>query len=125
MMPKKFKHLEDLLDDYITSLDEEKELPVLLQKAKDKFKHHFNDDITIPYKPKETEDMFRSFAQIKKHQERQAELSDAKTEIEDILKEFLSSLNGSKISYEKKDDSDKSKSTFLFWLEDDKIVSNR
>ncbi len=125
MIPKKLRHLEDVLDDYISLLDEEKELPLLQQKAQDKFKQHLNDNAAIPYKPKESEDLFRSFTQIKKHEERAVELGNEKTEVENILKQFLSYLNGSKISFEKKDDNDKSKSTFLFWLEDDKIISNR
>ncbi|MDQ2720987.1 MAG: hypothetical protein M3Z26_14670 [Bacteroidota bacterium] len=125
MIPKKFKHIEDVLDDYISLLDEEKELPILIQKVHDKLKQHLSDDSTIPYKPKETEDMFRIFIQIKKYEERKTELGDEKIEVENILKEFISLLNGSKISYEKKDDNDKSKSTFLFWLQDGNITSNR
>ncbi len=45
--------------------------------------------------------------------------------MEDLLREFILSLNGGKISYEKKDDSDKSKITFLFWVEDNKVNCNR
>ncbi len=69
--------------------------------------------------------MFKIFNQIKKHEERKAELNDELAEVEKTLKDFLSFLKGSKITFEKKDDTNKSKSTFLFWLEDEKIMSNK
>jgi hypothetical protein len=125
MISKKFKHIEDLIEDYLNLLDEEKKVPVFMQKVHDKFKQHLNEDTSVPYKPKDTEEMFRLFIQVKKHEERKNELVEEKAEIENILREFLLLVNGGKISFEKKDDSDKSKNTFLFWLENGKIMSNR
>lgn len=125
MNPKKYKHLEDVFDDYISLSDEQIEITILIQKAHEKFHQHLSDDTSNIYKLKETEDMFKVFMQIKKYEERKTEINDEKMDIENILKEFLFSLKGGKIAYEKKDDAGKSKITFLFWLEDGKIMSNR
>ena len=60
----------------------------------------------------------------KKYEQRKAELNDEIAGVEHTLKDFLSFLKGGKITYEKKND-DKSKTTFLFWLEDGKVMCNR
>ncbi|MEO6452990.1 MAG: hypothetical protein ABIN97_02905 [Ginsengibacter sp.] len=125
MKPKKYKHIENVIDEYISLLDEQIEMPVLVEKTKEKYNQHMADHTSYVYKPGETEGMFKIFTQIKKHEERKAELNVEIAEAETTLKEFLSFLKGGKISYEKKDDNNKSKITFLFWLENDKIMSNR
>ena len=126
MKVKKFKHIEDVLDVYITLIDEQIEIPVLIEKANEKYHQHVNGDKnTYVYKPGETEDLFRIFMQIKKHEDRKALLAEDIAEAESTLKDFLTFLKGGKIAYEKKDDNSKSKITFLFWLEDGKIMSNR
>ncbi len=125
MNQKKHKHFEDVIDDYIDLQDEQIELPILIEKANEKFNQHLTDEAAYTYKPGEAESMFKVFMQIKKHEERKTELNDEIAEIENTMKDFLSQLKGGKIAYAKKDDSDKSKITFLFWLEDGKIMSNR
>ena len=125
MKPKKYKHIEDVIDEYIDLLDEQIEMPVLIEKTKEKYNQHIADHTSYVYKPGETEGMFKIFTQIKKHEERKAALDNEIAKLENTLKDFLSFLKGGKIAYEKKEDNGKSKSTFLFWLEDGKIMSNR
>jgi hypothetical protein len=50
-----------------------------------------------------------------------AELGDA----EFTLREFLSFIEGNQLAYEKKDDVEKQKITYLFWLEDGVVKCNR
>ncbi len=125
MKVKKFKHIEDVIDVYITLLDEQIEIPVLIEKANEKYNQHITDNNAAVYKPGETEDLFRIFMQIKKHEERKTQLVDEIAEAENTLKDFLAFLKGGKIAYAKKDDNSKSKITFLFWLEDGKVMCNR
>ncbi len=125
MKAKKFKHIEDVIDVYINLLDEQIEIPILLEKANEKYSQHVTDNNSYVYKPGETEDLFKIFMQIKKHEERKEQLANEIGETEGTLKDFLAFLKGGKIAYEKKDDNSKAKSTFLFWLEDDKVMCNR
>ena len=126
MKVKKFKHIEDVIDVYIALLDQQIEIPVLIEKANEKYNQHVNgDNNSNVYKPGETEDLFRIFMQVKKYEERKAQLDTEIAEAENTLKDFLTFLKGGKIAYEKKDDNSKSKITFLFWLEDGKVMCNR
>lgn len=101
------------------------EIPLLIEKAQKKFGQNLSSDENAVYKLSEAEDLFKSFTTLKKLEDRKNEINEEFSEVEELLKEFFTSLNGGKISYEKKDDNDKSKLTFLFWLEDDKIKCNR
>ncbi len=125
MKTKKAKHIEGVIDEYITLLDEQIEIPVLIEKANEKYNQHITEHNSYVYKPGETDDMFKIFMQIKKYEERKAALNDEFVKTESTLKDFLTFLKGGKISYEKKDDNDKSKITFLFWLQDGKVMCNR
>ncbi len=124
-MKSKFKNVNQLIGEYITLLDEQIEIPFLIEKIKEKYKEHLSEHNTAVYKPKETNELFKIFTQIKKHEDRKSEIKSEISETEGLLKKFLTFLKGGKIAYEKKDDSDKSKITFLFWIENDKIMSNR
>jgi len=124
MKTKNLKRVEDVIDEYIELLDEQIELPVLIEKANEKYNQHIAEHHSYVYKPGETDDMFKIFMQIKKHEERKVNLNDAIAKVESTLQDFLSFLKGGKIAYEKKND-DKSKTTFLFWLEDGKVMCNR
>src|SRR5687768_7634810 len=124
MKTKKLKHADDVIDRYIDLLDEQIEIPVLIQKANEKYNQHISDHNYV-YKPGETDDMFKIFLQIKKLEERKARINSEIAEVESVLKDFLSFLKGGKIAYDKKSDTDKSKTTFLFWLEDGKVMCNR
>jgi hypothetical protein len=125
MKDKKYKYLEDAIDDYILLSDEQIEIPVLLEKAQKKFSQNLSSEDGNIYTPAQAEYLFKYHSQVKKFEERKNELSQELSEVEGLIKEFLMSLNGGKISYEKKDDNDKSKITFLFWVEDGKVMCNR
>ncbi len=125
MKDKKYKYLEDAIDDYILLSDEQIEIPVLLEKAQKKFSQNLSSEDGNIYTPAQAEYLFKYHSQVKKLEERKNELSQELSEVEGLIKEFLMSLNGGKISYEKKDDNDKSKITFLFWVEDGKVMCNR
>jgi hypothetical protein len=46
-------------------------------------------------------------------------------EVEFTLREFLSFIEGNQLGYERKDDVDKQKITYLFWLENGAVKCNR
>ena len=120
-----YKHIDSLLGEYISLLDEELELPFLVEKTKEKYAHHLTGYNSSVYKKKEANYMFKIFTQVKKHEDRMKEIKTELVEVENHLKEFLSFLKGGKIAYEKKDDNNKSKMTFLFWIENDQLKTNR
>lgn len=125
MKEKKQKYAEDLFDEYIRLSDEQIEIPLFIEKAQKKFDQHLSPEKNITYRSVDAEDLFKFHNQIRKYEERRKEVDEELAEAENTLKEFLRSLQGGKISYEKKDDNDKSKITYLFWLEDEKVKCNR
>lgn len=124
MKDKKFKHVEDLIEEYIVLTEEQIEIPLLLQKAKEKQANFLADHDNTTIKSADAQDGFKIFNQVKKLDEQKAAFESEFAEVEAEFKAFLQSINGNKISYEKKDDN-KNKFTFLFWLENDEIKSNR
>ena len=104
--------------------DEQIEIPLLIEKAQKKFSQHLSTDAEAVYKQSEAEDLYKVHNTLKKHEERKNEIGHELEEVEEAIKGFLTSLNGGKVSYERKDD-DKSKITFLFWLEEGKVKCNR
>ncbi len=124
MKDKKLKNIEDLIEDYIQLTDEQIEIPLLLDKAKAKHETFLAEHQNTTIKSNDAQDDFKIFSQIKKLEEQKKEFETELAEVEGSFKEFLQSINGNKISYEKRDDN-KNKMTFLFWLENDKIQSNR
>lgn len=120
-----YKHIDGLLDEYISLLDEQIEIPFLMDKAKEKYSQHIMDHNSAVYKKKQTNDMFKIFMEMKKYGDRKIEVDAEIVEVENYLREFLSFLKGGKIDFEKKDTTDKSKITFLFWVENDKVMTNR
>ncbi len=125
MKAKKNKYAEDLFDEYICLSDEQIEIPLFIEKVQKKFDQHLSQDKNITYKSADAEELFKFHNQIKKYEERRKEVDEELVGAENTLKEFLKSLQGGKISYEKKDDNDKSKITYLFWLEGEKVMCNR
>ncbi len=124
MKDKKYKNVEDVIENYLILEDEEIEIPLLITKAKEKFESLKLVQGEGILKPSESEDAFKVFMQLKKHKDRKIELRAELAEAENLLKEFLKFVNENKISYEKKDDN-KNKITYLFWLEDGKVKCNR
>lgn len=124
MKDKKFKHVEDLIEEYIVLTEEQIEIPLLLQRAKEKQANFLADHDNTIIKSADAQDGFKIFNQVKKLDEQKAAFESEFAEVEAEFKAFLQSINGNKISYEKKDDN-KNKFTYLFWLENDEIKSNR
>ena len=124
MKDKKYKYVEDVMEEYIDLTDEQIEIPLLVQKANDKYEGLKEDVNGNVLKPSDAEDGFKIFMQLRKYEERKEEIREELGEVEQLLKEFLQFLGEQKISYEKKDDN-KNKVTYLFWLEDDQVKCNR
>lgn len=125
MKEKKHKYVEDLFDEYIQLSDEQIEIPLFIEKSQKKFDQYLAPEKNITYKSADADNLFKFHNQIRKYEERRKEVEEELAGVENTLKEFLKSLQGGKISYEKRDDNDKSKITYLFWLEDEKVKCNR
>jgi hypothetical protein len=122
---KRYKYVEDLIEDYLYLKDERDELPLSLKKTKDKFLALKEQTSTTELDKEDAEDFFKLFNQEKKAEEHRSEIETDFSEVENIMREFLSYVDGHQISYEKKDDAEKTKLTYLFWLENGEIKSNR
>ncbi len=125
MKEKKHKYIEDLLDQYLQLSDEQIEIPLLIERAQKKFDQHLSPQKDNTYNQLKAGDLFKFHAQVRKYDERKKEVGDELTDVENSIKDFLLALQGGKISYEKKDDNTKSKNTYLFWMEGDKVKCNR
>lgn len=125
MKEKKHKYLEDLLDEYFQLTEEIGELLASTEKTQKKFEQRLSNDKDFVYAIPDAEDLFKFHNQLKKNEDRKKEINEELSDVENSLKEFLSSLRGGKVSFERKDDNDKSKSTYTFSLEGDAIVLNK
>lgn len=125
MKEKKHKYIEDLLDQYFQLSDEQIEIPLLIERAKKKFDQHLSPQKDTTYIHSEAGNLFKFHIQVKKYEERKKEVGDELSEVENLIKDFLLTLQGGKISYKKKDDNNKSKNIYLFWMEGDKVKCNR
>ena len=125
MKEKRYKYVDDLIEDYLQLTDEKKEIPLIIAAAKEKQLTLLNETNGSVIKKGDAEDLFKIYMQVRKYEERQLELLAELEEVEFTLREFLSFMEGNQLGYEKKDDAGKQKVTFLFWLEDGAIKSNR
>jgi hypothetical protein len=125
MKEKKYKFVEDVIEDYLQLTDEQIEIPLTIAQAKEKQISLMDDVAGNVLKKGDAEDVFKIFMQIKKGEERKAEIQTEVAELEVILKEFLYFINGNKLGYERKDEVEKQKVTYLFWLEEGVIKCNR
>ena len=125
MKEKKYKYIEDVIEDYLQLQDEQIEIPLMVAAATEK-QVSIMDDVTGNVLRKgDAEDMFKVFTQIKKIEERKVEIAMELEEVESILKAFLLFINGNQLGYERKDEVEKQKITYLFWLEEGVIKCNR
>lgn len=121
------KHIQNVIDEYLKLLDEQIEIPLLINKNQEKYEslmQKVHEDNSDTLKPGEAKHLFETFSQNNKYHERKAELSTEVSETEKMLKKFLTYVKGHKIAYEKKGAKDK-KITYLLWLKDGKIECNR
>lgn len=122
---KRYKYIEDVVEDYIRLQDEKIELPLLIEKFKKKQDILLSEIPDMVIETDDAEDLFKAHSQIIKSEERIEEANEELREVEEILKGFLASIPGHQLSYERKDDTEKMKITHLFWLEVGVIKSNR
>ncbi len=125
MKDKKYKYYEDIVEEYLQLADEQIELPILIEKSKEKLDAIIADKTGVVLKSGEANDAYKLFVQLKKYEDRKKEVEAELNDTQELLKHFLMALNGSKLSYKERDNEDKSKNTYLFWLEDGIIKSNR
>lgn len=112
------KYLEDMIDDYLQLVDEDVELPSLINRLKEK-QIMLLDDITGGIVKKgDAQELFKVYTQIRKCEERKIELQKELKEIESTFIEFLSYIGGNQLLYERKDEGGKQKTTYKFWLKD-------
>lgn len=125
MKEKRYKYAEDLIDDYLSLTTEQIELPLTIAAVREK-QISIMDGVTgNVLKKGDAEDVFKLFTQLRRAEERKEELQGELTEVEGLLKEFLQFIDGNQLAFEKKDDIDKQKITYLFWLEDGIVKCNR
>ena len=125
MKDKRFKSIEAIVEAYLTLTDEKLEIPLAIAAAKEKKNDELSKTNGNTIKKSAAENLFKSYLQIRKWQERQLEILAELDEVEFTLREFLSFIEGNQLAYEKKDDTEKQKITYLFWLEDGIIKCNR
>src|SRR3954451_18612103 len=101
MKDKKYKYLEDLIEDYLRLCDEKEDIPLQIAKAQEKYEA-FLGEHEKELKADEAQPAFKLFHQLKKYEEYKIEVEDELAEVERVFKDFLRSLNDAKISYEKK-----------------------
>ncbi len=122
---KRYKYVADVIEDYMRLTDEGLELPRLLAKAEEKYISLQSDWNGNVVKKSDAEAAFKLFTQVKKLEDRKTEIKAEYAEAERTLKAFLTFLNGRQLGYEKKDEVEKMKITYLFWLEEGQIKCNR
>jgi len=122
MKDKKYKYLEDLIEDYLALKSEREDAAAYESKMIDKY-NSFLKDQESQLKDDDAQHAFKTYHQLKKAEENKKELEDELMEVEGIFIDFLKSLHSKRISYESKDDN-KNKTTYLFWLEGDLLKSS-
>jgi len=122
---KRYKYIEDVVEDYLLLQDEKIELPLTIERFTKKQDILLSGIEEAVIDTDVAEDLFKAYSQIKKSEERMEEANEELKEVEEILKGFLASIPGRQLSYERKDNQEKIKITHLFWLEDGVIKSNR
>jgi hypothetical protein len=99
-------------------------MPAVIEKAEKKFNQYLSDEPNVVYKQADAEDLYKAHTVLKKHEERKNLINEELAEVEESIKSFLRSLNGGKVSYERKDD-DKTKVSYLFFLEGEHLKCTR
>jgi hypothetical protein len=125
MKAKPYKKIEDVVEDYLRLTDERIEIPLAISAAKEKQISLLDGLNGHVLKKGEAENLFKVYMQIRKSEERQLEIVAELSEVEFTLREFLSFVEGNQLAYEKRDDVEKQKITYQFWLEDGVVKCNR
>lgn len=125
MKDKKFKYYEDLIEEYVILSDEIFDLPLAMAKQKEKLASLVAGKGGTILKSGEANDAYKIFLQIKKFEARKVELEAELNEVQDLLKEFFNYLQSSKLAFKERDEEEKTKTTYSFWLEDGVVKSDR
>jgi len=125
MKEKSYKKIEDVVEDYLRLTDERIEIPLAISAAKEKQISLLDGLNGNVLKKGEAENLFKVYMQIRKSEERQLEILGELSEVEFTLREFLSFVEGNQLAYEKRDEVEKQKITYQFWLENGVIKCNR
>ncbi len=125
MKEKKYKYYEDLIEEYLFLSDEIIEIPRLIEKNKEKLDTIIAGKAGTLLKSGDANDAYKIFLQNIKYNERKEEITEELKEIQETLKEFLKFIDGAQLAYKERDDEDKTKTTYSFWIEEDTIKSNR
>jgi hypothetical protein len=125
MKEKSYKKIEDVVEDYLRLTDERIEIPLAISAAKEKQISLLDGLNGNVLKKGEAENLFKVYMQIRKSEERQLEILGELSEVEFTLREFLSFVEGNQLAYEKRDDVEKLKITYQFWLENGVVKCNR
>lgn len=125
MNTKKYKHIEAVIEDYLQLQNERLEIPLLLDKVQEKLlRIKGSKSESESYSQDDAQDLFKIFNQQQKYLEQQQEVDVEFKEVELIFKTFLAFIEG-EIEFFRKEDQDKNKVTYKFWLEENHIRSNR
>ncbi len=125
MKEKTYKKVEDVIEDYLRLTDEKIEIPLALSAAKEKQISLLDGVNGNVIKKSDADSLFKLYMQNRKAVERQLEIVTELGDVEFTLREFLSFIEGNQLGYEKKDDVEKQKITYLFWLENGVVKCNR
>ncbi len=125
MKEKTYKKVDDLVEDYLRLTDERIEIPLAQAAAKEKQISLLDAVNGNVIKKSEADGLFKLYMQNRKAEERNLEIVAELGDVEFTLREFLSFIEGNQLAYEKKDDVEKQKITYLFWLEDGVVKCNR
>ena len=100
---KKYKYIEDVLEEYILLQEEKVELFSSIEKGKRKHESLLSEIEDTVIKTDDAEDLFKLYTQVKKIEEKLAETEEELREVEDVLRSFLKTIPEHQLAYERKD----------------------
>ncbi|MEJ7769760.1 MAG: hypothetical protein WKF89_18215, partial [Chitinophagaceae bacterium] len=74
MKDKKYKYYEDLIEEYIQLSDEQNEIPKLIERSRLNLDSIITGKAGTALKPGEANDGYKLFLQLKKNEDRKAEV---------------------------------------------------
>jgi hypothetical protein len=122
---KKYKRIEDVIVEFLDVQEESHELPGLMEEVERKMQQRISSKSEFDhYDIDEAQDLFKLSTQHQKLLDTQRELDMRFTELRQLLVAFLKCING-KLEYSRKEGEEKVRITYLFWVENNELHSNR
>jgi hypothetical protein len=84
MKDKRYKYVEDVIEDYIELTEEQIQIPLLIEKAREKYEALDLKERGSIIPQDDAEDAFKIFMQLKKYEERKEEVTAELAEVEAI-----------------------------------------